>query len=267
VNAQDFHPPSWSSTPRRIVSLVPSITESLFELGLADQVVGVTDWCVHPAAGVARLPKLGGTKDPDLAAIAKLAPDLVIANREENTERAVRKLRELGLSVWLSYPRTVAEGAALLEQLALRLEAPEAGRALCRRVSASVEEAIASAPERAARRRVFCPIWRDPWMTIGRDSYIHDLIELCGGINVFADSSERRYPQVTQDDIVAAQPEVVLLPDEPYAFGEGDASEFRALDIPAAASESVHLIDGTLVSWYGPRISKAIRVLRSLFSQ
>lgn len=259
-------PPAWTVMPRRIVSLVPSLTESLFELGLGEKLVGVTDWCVHPAAEVARLPKLGGTKDPDLDGIVRLAPDLVLANHEENTERAVRKLRDAGLLVWVSYPRTVADGASLLKQLAVALDAPEEGLALARSVVAAVEEAR-SQGQPAAPARVFCPIWRDPWMTIGRDTYIHDMIDLCGGTNVFADAAERRYPLVSLDDVVAAQPDVVLLPDEPYAFAVPDVRALAALQIPAAASGRIHLIDGTLVSWYGPRIAEAVRVLRPLLWQ
>ena len=261
-------PPVWRATPQRIVSLVPSLSESLFELGLGERVVGVTDWCIHPADAVSRLPKLGGTKDPDIEAIVALAPDLVIANQEENTERAVRKLREAGLCVWVSYPRTVAQGADLLSELALRLEAPESGLALARSVSAAVLEASRQRDEQAASAlRTFCPIWRDPWMSVGRDTYIHDLIELCGGRNVFADTAERRYPLVSLEDVVAAQPDVILLPDEPYAFSPADVRELAALRVPASTTAAIHLIDGTLVSWYGPRIAKAIRVLRPLLSQ
>ena len=104
--------------PRRIVSLVPSLTEALFALGLGGRAVGVTDWCVHPASGVAPLPKLGGTKNPDLAKLLSLAPDLVIANQEENTRRDVERLEKEGLAVWVTYPRTVREGAALLSEIA-----------------------------------------------------------------------------------------------------------------------------------------------------
>ena len=119
-------------------------------------------------------------------------------------------------------------------------------------------------PERPAR--VFCPIWRNPWMTVGPDTYAHDLLGLCGGANVFAHRHERRYPVVREEELLAAAPEVVLLPDEPYAFGPEDAASVRRLAIPAAAAGRVHLIDGTLVSWYGPRIRRAIETLRPLLA-
>ena len=249
-----------SEAPRRIVSLVPSLTEALFELGLGARVVGVTEWCVHPAGAVALVPKVGGTKTPDLAAIAALAPDLVIANHEENRRRDVAQLEALGIHVWVTYPRTVAEGAALLAELAELGASAQAREAVVAPVLAALAEAEAARPERGTS--VFCPIWRDPWMAVGGDTYAHDLLTLCGGRNVFAERGERRYPRVTLDEVVAAAPEVVILPDEPYAFAASDVAELRRLPIPAAQSGRIHLIDGTWVSWYGPRIGRVIRALR-----
>jgi ABC-type Fe3+-hydroxamate transport system substrate-binding protein len=253
-----------TGAPRRIVSLVPSLTESLFALGLGERVVGVTEWCVHPAEGVAGLPKLGGTKNPDVAAIAALAPDLVIANQEENRRRDVERLESAGLHVWVTYPRTVAEGAAVLAELAELGASAEARERVVAPVLAAVAAAEQARP--ADGVPVFCPIWRDPWMAVGGDTYAHDLLTLCGGRNVFAARGDRRYPRVTLDDVVAAAPEVVLLPDEPYAFAAGDVAELRRLPIPAARSGRLHLIDGTWVSWYGSRIERALRAIRSLLA-
>jgi ABC-type Fe3+-hydroxamate transport system substrate-binding protein len=247
----------------RVVSLVPSLTESLFALGLGDRVVGVTDWCVHPADAVAALPKVGGTKDTDVDAIVRLAPDLVIANHEENTKRVVERLEGAGLPVWITYPRTVREGAALLRELAQRLDAaPAALASVVEPVESAVAEAERARP--ATPVRVFCPIWRGPWMTVGRDTYVHSMIELCGGANVFADRAERRYPVVALEDVVAAAPEVILLPDEPYAFGPRDVADLGQLDVPAARDGRIHCVDGTWLSWYGPRIRPALRGLRPL---
>jgi ABC-type Fe3+-hydroxamate transport system substrate-binding protein len=259
-----MRPAALERPPRRIVSLVPSLTEALFALGLGGRVVGVTDWCVHPAEGVAELPRLGGTKNPDLERIVRLAPDLVIANREENTRRVVRALEEAGLAVWVTYPRTVREGAQVLAALADLGADPEARRRAVDPVLAALREAESRAKSRSRRTRVFCPVWRDPWMAAGGDTYIHDLLELCGGENVFASTGDRRYPKVSLAQVEAAAPEVVLLPDEPYRFSEADAEEIGRLELPAARSGRVHLIDGTLVSWYGPRIESALRVLGPL---
>jgi ABC-type hemin transport system substrate-binding protein len=248
--------------PERIVSIVPSLSEALFALGLGDRVVGVTDWCVHPAEGVAALPKVGGTKDPDVAAICALRPGLVIANREENTRRVVAQLEAAGLRVWVTYPRSVAEAVALLREIALR-----GGRdAELASLVLPLEQALARAGrERPSRpARFFCPIWKDPWMAVGPDTYAHDLLSLCGGENAFAERRERRYPLVSEAEIVAAAPEVIVLPDEPYAFGAREAAELAKLPVPAARAGRIHCIDGTLVSWYGPRIARAIEVLGSL---
>ena len=251
------------AAPRRIVSLVPSVTEALFALGLGERVVGVTDWCVHPAQAVKDLPKVGGTKDTDVDAVRGLAPDLVLANREENTERTVRKLREAGLAVEVGYPRTVADGVELLAWLHGLGASPEAWEAVVEPARRALEEARARPPETPVR--VFCPIWRDPWMAVSGDTYVHDLLVLCGAENPWA-AARRRYPIVSPNEIQMIRPELVLLPDEPYAFSERDRRELAAWDIPAARNGAIHLVDGTLVSWYGPRIPRAIETIRSLLS-
>ena len=256
---------------RRIVSLVPSLSESLVALGLGDRLVGVTEYCVEPPGAFAGLAKVGGTKDADVEAILALRPDLVIANQEENTARVVGRLVDRGVDVWVSYPRSVREGAELLRELAGLGASPEHVARVVDPVFAALEQAeIRRHEDRAAGRqglRVFCAIWRNPWMTVAGDTYIHDLIELCGGANVFAnDGGGRRYPIVDWAVIEAAAPEVILLPSEPYCFGGAERRELLALDCPAAASDRIHLIDGTLVSWYGPRIVEAIRVLGRLLA-
>ena len=256
-------------TPQRIVSLVPSLTEALFELGLGPRIVGVTDWCMHPAAAVADLPKVGGTKNPSIARVLELQPDLVIANREENRERDVERLRAAGLSVWVTYPRTVAEGVALVRELAELGAPPERAHPLIRSLETGLERARSAAPAR--RPRVFCAIWKRPWMAVGADTYAADLIALCGGENVFGAGAkgsprERRYPIVDEAEIAAAQPEVILLPDEPYAFGPRDVAELAALATPASAAGRIHCLDGTLVSWYGPRIARAIAEVTALLA-
>ncbi len=252
------------SGARRIVSLVPSLTEALFELGLGPRVVGVTDWCIHPAAAVADLPKVGGTKNPHVARVLELRPDLVIANREENRVRDVERLRAAGIPVWVTYPRTVADGVALVRELAELGAPPARAQPLVRALETALERARRAAPGR--RTRVFCAIWKRPWMAVGADTYADDLLSLCGGVNVFSDRQERRYPIVSEAEIAAARPEVILLPDEPYAFGARDVAELTALATPAAAAGRIHCIDGTLISWYGPRIARAIAEVEALLA-
>lgn len=247
---------------RRIVSLVPSVTESLFALGLGERVVGVTDWCIHPADLPARVARVRGTKNPDCDAVLALAPDLVLANHEENREIDVRRLRERGATVWVDYPRTVREAVLHLDGLA-RLGADTAVRDT---VLSPVHAALEHATRTAATRepvRAFVAVWKDPWMSLSRDTYAHDLLACAGIANVFADATDR-YPRVTLEDVAARDPELVLLPDEPYRFTADDAADLARGALAAtraARAGGVHVIDGTLAFWHGPRIARALELL------
>jgi ABC-type Fe3+-hydroxamate transport system substrate-binding protein len=250
--------------PRRIVSLIPSITETLCHLGLADALVGVTAYCVEPRAVVRGKTKIGGEKDPDLAAIRALAPDLVIANIEENVREHIETLRAWGIPVWVTYPRTVAEGLAMIRALG---ELTGSG-ARAEVLLAELEPLHARVRAASAARRpvpVFYPIWREPWMTIGRDTYIHDLLVVCGAANVFADRPER-YPTLTLDEMAARRPEVIILPDEPFRFRRAHLADFAPYaEVPAVRDGRLHLVDGKPFSWHGPRIGDALRTLPALF--
>lgn len=252
---------------RRIVSLVPSVTESLFALGLGERVVGVTDWCIHPADLPTRVARVRGTKNPDCDAILALAPDLVLANHEENREIDVRRLRERGATVWVDYPRTVREAILHLDGLA-RLGADTAVRdTVLAPVHAAYERATKAAAARACDPvRAFVAVWKDPWMSLSRDTYAHDLLACAGIANVFADAPDR-YPRVTLEDVAARDPELVLLPDEPYRFTADDAAELARGALAAtraARSGRIHVIDGTLAFWHGPRIAHALELLSGL---
>jgi ABC-type Fe3+-hydroxamate transport system substrate-binding protein len=252
--------------PARIVSLVPSITELLFALGLEGRIVGVTIFCSEPPDQVARTPKVGREKDPDLSRIRALQPDLVVANMEENRRDVVEALRAEGVTVWVTFPRTVAEGIALIRELGSLTATDQPAAALAR----PLEAAHARARVRVAgrpRARVFCPIWRGPYMTVNRDTYVNDVLETCGGDNVFAASADR-YPTVTLDEVREAAPDVILLPDEPFRFRDAHRADFTPLaDVPAVRSGRVHLVDGKLLSWYGPRIGDALDRLPDLLAR
>jgi ABC-type Fe3+-hydroxamate transport system substrate-binding protein len=250
---------------RRIVSLIPSITEILFAIGAGDRVVGCTIYCTEPAAGVATKTRVGGEKNPKLELIRELGADLVIANVEENVREHVETLRAWGIPVHVTYPRTVAEGIRLVGELGDLLEAGPRARELETALRTRYDEVRAAAAGRRPRR-VFCPIWRRPYMTINRDTYVHDMLAVAGGENVFAGAA-RRYPEVTLEEVAAAAPEVVLLPDEPYRFRAVHREDFAAYpDLPAVRDGRLPLVDGKLLSWYGPRIAEALRVLPALFA-
>ena len=248
--------------PRRIVSLVPSLTETLFLYGAGDRVVGVTKFCVEPEAQVRSLPRVGGTKTPDFEKIAALGPDLVLANAEENERPNIERLEAMGLAVYVTFPRTVRETVTMMRDLIPVLAAGETATRLCDEVEAAFLLRVSASPPR--RVRFFCPIWRRPYMTINRDTFVHDLLALCGGENIFADAPER-YPTVSLEEVAARGAEVILLPDEPFPFSKKHLPDFGAHpEIPAVASGRIHFLDGKLVTWHGPRLAEALRTLPEL---
>jgi ABC-type Fe3+-hydroxamate transport system substrate-binding protein len=273
--------------PHRVVSLVPSVTETLFDLNIGGRVVGVTDYCTRPADGVKRLPKVGGTKNPNIEMITGLRPDLVIMNQEENRKADADALQAAGIPVWTTHPNTVREALDLLWTIMDIFEEPSMVPRV-RLIEVAYEWTLGVTRD-LTPKRAFVPIWRDPWMTFNRDTFIHDLLHTCGVENVFADRDrayplaadlgqvepipaddprvrERdvRYPRITLDEVVAAQPDIVLLPDEPFVFTQSDADEIARLDIPAAKNGRVHLVDGSLLTWHGTRIAYALRDLPPL---
>jgi len=279
--------------PRRVVSLVPSVTESLFDLGVGDRLVGITDYCIHPASKVTGLLKIGGTKNPDLKKIKAALPDLIIANQEENRKEDVEALQAEGFKVWVTFPRTMREAIDLLWATIRVFRVPMIGQRLS--VLETTYEWASLAAENMTPVSVFCPIWREPragegpvrwWMTINRDTYTHDVLRVCGGANVFADRDrryplaadlgqtravatdperDRRYPRVTPDEVAERAPEVILLPSEPYPFDEADLAAFAAFpEIPAVKNNRLHLVDGSLFTWPGTRLALALADLPAL---
>jgi len=251
------------SQPRRIVSLVPSLTEALFAFGLSEVVVGVTRFCVEPKKGVARKAKVGGTKTPNLAQVREMEPDLIIANAEENRREDIEQLIAAGLTVFVTFPRTVAGAIETMRQLAEMTGSLEAARPLIEAAQAELVEAQIASQGRQPLR-VFCPIWRNPWMTIGPDTYIHDFIAACGGANIYGDRWER-YPRVDVGEIAHRDPEVILLPDEPYPFGPKHLLELKAHErVSAVRGGRIYLLEGKHLCWYGPRIAGSLRFVRRL---
>jgi ABC-type Fe3+-hydroxamate transport system substrate-binding protein len=251
--------------PRRLVSLIPSITETLFALGLGEAVAGCTIFCTEPRDGVAGKVKVGGEKNPKLELIRDLGADLVVANIEENVREHIETLRAWGIPVYVTYPRTVAAGIRLIAELGELTGTEEVGRRMARDLDDRLARLHARRAGRHARARVFCPIWRRPYMTINGDTYIDDMLSTCGGENIFAGLGTR-YPEITLDAVAAARPDVILLPDEPYRFRPAhlaDFSDYR--EIPAVRDGRIHFVDGKLLSWYGPRIGHALDVLPDLF--
>ncbi len=278
-----------SQPPRRVVSLVPSVTESLFELGVGDRLIAITDYCVHPEDEVAKLPRVGGTKNPDVAQIIALQPDLVIVNQEENRREDADALRAAGVPIWVTYPRTVREAFNLLWAIMDLFDEPS----MVERVRSM--EWTCDWLERIEHNppiKVFVPVWYEPLMTFNAETFAHDLLRICGGTNVFAERErqyplkadlgeaeplpaddpraagrDRRYPRVTLAEVEAAQPDVILLPSEPFPFLERHTLIFMAMDVPAAHNGRIHMIDGSLLTWHGTRIARAFDTIPSLLAE
>jgi ABC-type Fe3+-hydroxamate transport system substrate-binding protein len=238
----------------RIVCLVPSITELLCDLGLAPRLVGRTGFCIHPREVVRTIRKVGGTKDVKLDVVRELQPTHVVVNVDENRLETAEELAAFVPGVVVTHPLGPDDNPPLYRLLGGIFGREEEAERLCSLYDEARAEAVAAAAGRS-RRPVLYLIWRDPWMTVSRDTYISRTLGLCGWDTYPADADER-YPTV---DLAAAAPEVdrVLLSSEPYRFRERHVPEVAA----AASGADVALIDGEMTSWYG---SRAIRGLRYL---
>lgn len=280
-----------TKTPVTVVSLLPSGTANLLDLGLGDRLVGVTDYCHFPEVEKAHVQRIGGPKSVDLQKVIELRPDLVLANQEENDRNQVMDLIAAGLPVWVSFPKTVADSIQELWKLVeiFRLDST-------REVVLWLEKAVEwqqLATYDQPRKKCFCPIWQGEckgvpyWMTFNRDTYCDSLIDLVGGENVFGDRErkypleaelglekaqetgdrDRRYPAVRAEDVIDRNPDLILLPDDPYVFQDQDVESMKSLfaETNAAKSGSIYKVDGSLITWPGTRIGKAIAELPQYF--
>jgi ABC-type Fe3+-hydroxamate transport system substrate-binding protein len=248
------------AAPRRVVSLVPNLTETLWWWRLADRVVGRTEWCTAPPHAFPHAVTVRGTKNPDVAAIVDLAPDLVVANEEEQRELDVTRLRDAGVTVWVTRVRTLDDVAASLERLAEAVGVPGAAQD----TADAIARLQASRPP-APSIRAFVPIWRglpplegredETWMAVGPDTVAADVLA-AAGVEVWPGTPGERYPSVGRDEVRAAAPDVALLTDEPYAFGPADRDELAEMRTRA--------IDGTGLFWWGPRTPSTVADLRRL---
>jgi ABC-type Fe3+-hydroxamate transport system substrate-binding protein len=284
----DYH-----EAPKRVVSLVPSTTDSLYQLGAGQALVGVTEYCPVPVAVEKQPAVVGGTKNADLQLIIDLKPDLIIANQEENEKETIEKLEELGQPVWLTFPRSVNDALNILYTLVRLFRLNHAFHRI-RTLELTLEWAARAAP--ADMLRVFCPVWYEPegelgpwWMVANHDTYHFDILLACNGRGIFgerlrqyplaadlgaaeaepAGERDQRYPRVTIEEVVERDPEVILLPSEPYLFGEGHLSLVKDLlpESKAVKNGRVHLVDGRLLSWHGTRMATALAELPQLLER
>ena len=249
----------------RIVSLCPSLTELVFDLGRGDALVGRTKFCVHPADRVEAVETLGGTKNPKIARIVALAPDLVLMNEEENRREDAEALARAGIRLHVSFPRDAQQTADTVRALGAALDADDPAA----RLATDIEAHSARVQAMAARRaecgespvRWAYLIWRRPYMAVNRDTFVHALLAQAGGENVFG-SLRERYPEITTEQLAAADPGVVFLASEPFPFAEPHADELAgATGLPR---ERFVLVDGELLSWHGARTPAGIEYAATL---
>lgn len=234
-----------ASPANRVVSLVPSLTEAIASVR-PEALVGATDWCTHPAD--LNVTRVRGTKNPNLQAIKELKPDVVVANKEENREIDVRRLRDAGVPVWVTVTESIPQALRALQSMfadCLQWPAPpwlaEATR-------------IWTGPVPSPHATAVIPIWRDPWMVVGSSTFTGDLVRRLGLANAF-DAHPERYPHVELEELNALDLDFVLLPDEPYPFSAKDGPE-------AFPGTKTVLVSGRLLTWYGPSLVPAHKQLR-----
>lgn len=239
--------------PKRIVSLVPSQTELLYDLGLDEEVVGITKFCVHPEEWFRTKKRVGGTKTVHIDIVRSLQPDLIIANKEENTKEQIEELAAL-YPTWVSNIQTIDEGLQMIRQVGVLAGKEPAAEKL----AAAISNGFQNLPKPATPRRVVYFIWRKPWMCAGGDTFISDMISRMGWVNALADHP--RYPEFSLEELCGKQIDTILLSSEPYPFKDAHIEEIRSV-LP---DTEVRLVDGEMMSWYGSRMLKAVDYLRQL---
>ncbi|MBC5993553.1 ABC transporter substrate-binding protein [Pontibacter sp. SD6] len=242
--------------PQRILSLVPSQTELLFDLGLGDRIVGVTKFCIHPKEQVKQKPKIGGTKNFKFDVIDQLQPDLIIGNKEENYQEGIEQLQQK-YNVWMSDIYTLDDALEMLRQVG-QLTGTEAKAAeLEQSIKAGFEQLKPLQP--SIKTAYF--IWRKPYMAVGTNNIIDHMLQRCGLDNVFGHLS--RYPEITAEQLQQANPQLILLSSEPYPFKEKHIQEFQEI-CPQA---SIKVVDGEMFSWYGSRLLQAPAYLQQVIDE
>jgi ABC-type Fe3+-hydroxamate transport system substrate-binding protein len=243
-------------TPVRIVSLVPSQTEFLADLGLSNQLVGITRFCIHPKSVFTRTTKVGGTKQPHIEKIKALAPDLIVANKEENEKEVVEALRTF-CPVWVSDVRSLEQSLDMMQSLGDILEKGKEAQRWVQQVA----EGFDSLVPMSRPFRVVYLIWRNPFMAVSGDTFIGDMLQRLGLINVLAHANER-YPVLTLEDLRVLDPDLILLSSEPYPFRMTHGEELQQV-CPRA---KVMTVDGEMFSWYGSRLVQSVPYFQTLLS-
>ncbi len=232
----------------RIISLVPSLTELLVDLGLKDQLIGRTRFCIHPK-GIDDVEIIGGTKNPNLEKIVELKPDFILANKEENRKDDIELLKKYS-TVRVTEIDSIQDAILEISSLGEILDVKEPAGTLVNKITALLNDRPAKPPLSVAYF-----IWKDPWMSVGNDTYIHDVLHKYGLDNVYG--LHKRYPKTTLDELANHAPDLILLSSEPYPFKEKHIDEIKS----TCPDARIQLINGEWFSWYGSRMIKAFSFL------
>lgn len=262
-------------TEPRVVSLVPSLTETVFALGAGPSLVGRTRFCIEPEDRVRDVPAVGGPKDPDIDRLLDLHPTLVVMGIEENRREDYDRLREAGVEVFVTHVRAVADVPPMIRRLGAAIGAPRVAQRMAREIEGAAETVRSFAPDvqGASGQRlfhVFCPLWRDPWMVASAVTYVADVLDRAGLPSLLHEPERPDRPPyrtLATDEIIETDPGMVLLPSEPYPFGPEDRDEILSWPIRASRDRRVHLIDGRMIAWYGARTASALHALSLLALQ
>lgn len=250
-NDQTQYQISLNQTPKRIISLVPSQTELLHYLGLDQQVVGITKFCIHPSGWFQTKERIGGTKKLNLEKIRSLKPDLILGNKEENTQEDIEALRQ-EFPVWLSDINNLEDALDMIDQVGVMTNKISEAQKLIHKIFF----AEAELPAPTAKTVLYC-IWNEPLMAAGKDTFIDAMLGKAGFENVL---SQSRYPALTQTEITDLHPDFIFLSSEPFPFNEKHRAEYQKM----YGDSKVVLVDGELFSWYGSRLVDSFRYFRQL---
>ncbi len=247
------------SYPTKIISVVPSQTELLYDLGLDKSVHGITKFCIHPPQWLKEKAIIGGTKNLNIDKINTINPDLIIANKEENNEEQIRALSE-NYPVWISDIKNLNEAVEMILAIGRITNKLINANEIVKTIRTKFTSLTSSVNENQQKSVAYL-IWRDPYLSVGKDTFIHEMLSSCGLINVF--SNEKRYPELSPEKLKDASPELIFLSSEPYPFTEKHIDEFNKL----SPGSRVIPVNGEMFSWYGSRLRLAPDYFTSLLKK
>ena len=245
-------------TPKRIISLVPSITELLFDLGLDEEIIGITDFCIHPKEKISGKKKIGGTKKLNIEKIVSLQPDLIIGNKEENEKQQIEELQK-HFPVWVSDIKELDEALAMIHETGKITGREQKAVEINNKIEKEFHS-LSNETSGARKRTILYFIWKKPFMVAGKNTFIDHLLQLCSLENL---ANQSRYPEMDAGQIKKPDPEFIFLSSEPFPFSEKHIAEFKTI----CPNSAIVLVDGEMFSWYGSRLQHSPSYFRKLLAK